>query len=357
MATTNSTTNRDAPLVSIRVPRNLRSVWPYPNLQHFQKYVDLMLLSATNERVAYNKTFVYVPAGYVLLKYAFFAQRWKMAYNTTRSFLNVLAISGWLQIRHLECRTISNRMVKAPFLAFPKIGYDNRVISIVVNGNTTSKQNDLMSVSDYHTNSYEKFSQRSGNNGDSGDNDYIDVCGDSGDNDCVDVCGDSGDNVSGDSGDDNGVGDVFCLKSDSYEELPQYSGHTSEHSGDNGDDNGDDALIIYKKEGKKDIKKNKKEKELIPTLEDIQQYCNENTLTFVDPQHFYSYYSASDWLDKNGKIIQNWQRLLVQTNQKNKRRKTKTPATSPSRPTATDKLARQNANLARDLAANLASNK
>ena len=53
---------------------------------------------------------------------------------------------------------------------------------------------------------------------------------------------------------------------------------------------------------KKEIYKERFKK---PSLEEIEQYINENKMN-VNPQTFYNYFTESNWVDSNGKKVKNW---------------------------------------------------
>jgi SOS-response transcriptional repressor LexA len=65
-------------------------------------------------------------------------------------------------------------------------------------------------------------------------------------------------------------------------------------------------------------KNNKKEYIFImPTIEEITEYCklrNNN----VDPQEFYDYYDVASWKDSNGKQIKNWKQKVIYWEKRNK---------------------------------------
>lgn len=55
----------------------------------------------------------------------------------------------------------------------------------------------------------------------------------------------------------------------------------------------------------------RKPKEFVPpTLEDIQAYCKERKNN-VDPKKFFDYYTASEWVDGNGKPVRNWKQKII----------------------------------------------
>lgn len=55
---------------------------------------------------------------------------------------------------------------------------------------------------------------------------------------------------------------------------------------------------------------NKKKPFVPPTLEEIEKYCQERKNN-VDPKKFYDYFSASDWVDSNGKEVKNWKQKII----------------------------------------------
>ena len=47
-----------------------------------------------------------------------------------------------------------------------------------------------------------------------------------------------------------------------------------------------------------------------PTLEEVRAYCQERK-NDVDPQKFFDYFSASDWVDSKGKPVRNWKQKII----------------------------------------------
>lgn len=47
-----------------------------------------------------------------------------------------------------------------------------------------------------------------------------------------------------------------------------------------------------------------------PTLEEIKAYCLERKNN-VDPQRFFDYFDASDWIDSEGKSVRNWKQKII----------------------------------------------
>lgn len=47
-----------------------------------------------------------------------------------------------------------------------------------------------------------------------------------------------------------------------------------------------------------------------PTLEEIQAYCQERNNN-VDPQKFFDYFSASNWVDSKGNPVRNWKQKII----------------------------------------------
>ena len=56
----------------------------------------------------------------------------------------------------------------------------------------------------------------------------------------------------------------------------------------------------------------------IPTVDEVRRYCEDNGLTGVDPEDFYSHYERAEWKDRSGQPINNWRRVL-ETFDKNNR--------------------------------------
>lgn len=65
-------------------------------------------------------------------------------------------------------------------------------------------------------------------------------------------------------------------------------------------------------------KNNKKEYIFImPTIEEITEYCKSRNNS-VDPQEFYDYYDVASWKDSNGKQIKNWKQKVIYWEKRNK---------------------------------------
>jgi hypothetical protein len=47
-----------------------------------------------------------------------------------------------------------------------------------------------------------------------------------------------------------------------------------------------------------------------PTLEEVKAYCLERKNN-VDPQKFYDYFNASDWIDSKGNKVKNWKQKVI----------------------------------------------
>lgn len=57
--------------------------------------------------------------------------------------------------------------------------------------------------------------------------------------------------------------------------------------------------------------KGKREKQFIPpTLDEIRAYCLERKNN-VDPERFFDYFDASDWVDSEGKKVRNWKQKVI----------------------------------------------
>jgi len=319
--------------ITIRLPQNLRNSWTYPNLLHFEKYVDLLLLSASEKRESYNKTFVYIKPGNVLLKYSFFSFRWKVSHKVCRSIFNVLSIAGWIKIKNVDCRSISNRKINVPLITFPKTGYDNGMVIVnVIGGNKVGTV-----VSDSITTSYNDKGQQSGNSREDSKEDGKETIK-------VDLKSTGREDGREDGGDNSYVG-ITNEELDRYEDMIMEEARNK----DSGKDSGKEALIIidddddiYKKE------KYKKEKLKNPSLEEVEAFAMKHNISPSTAHYFYNFYSASDWKDKSGEPIGNWKTLLVKLTERKKYE------IKNIKPSATDKLARQAAELASHYAGTLA---
>jgi hypothetical protein len=136
------------------------------------------------------------------------------------------------------------------------------------------------------------------------------------------------------------------------EELDYYEDLILEEvrSKDSGKDNGrepliiidDDDDIIYKE------KINKKERFKKPSLEEVESFAMKHNISSSTVNYFYNFYSASDWKDKSGEQIGNWKTLLVKLTERKKHE------INNIKQTATNKLARQAAELASHYASTLA---
>lgn len=65
---------------------------------------------------------------------------------------------------------------------------------------------------------------------------------------------------------------------------------------------------LTKTKTKKEIKKEKGK--IIPTLEEIENYCRERNNN-VDAKRFFDYYNTANWKDKDGKQIKNWKQKMI----------------------------------------------
>jgi predicted phage replisome organizer len=62
-----------------------------------------------------------------------------------------------------------------------------------------------------------------------------------------------------------------------------------------------------------------------PTIEEIQNYCNERN-NGINAEAFYDFYEANDWLDSNGKKVKSWkQKIITWENHQNKTKKETKP--------------------------------
>lgn len=84
-------------------------------------------------------------------------------------------------------------------------------------------------------------------------------------------------------------------------------------------------------------KHSRKKKEFIPpSLNEVEQYVEENGLV-IDAKYFFDFYAAGEWHDSSGKPVQNWkQKALTWNRREQKERKSKPPASGPVVPTAAD---------------------
>lgn len=57
-------------------------------------------------------------------------------------------------------------------------------------------------------------------------------------------------------------------------------------------------------------KENNKRKFTKPTIEEIQEYCNERNNS-INAEAFYDFYEANDWLDSNGKKVKSWKQKII----------------------------------------------
>lgn len=88
------------------------------------------------------------------------------------------------------------------------------------------------------------------------------------------------------------------------------------------------TLLNTNKQNTNELNTNENEKSkrfTIPTLEEIQNYCNERQ-NKINPEYFLDYYTARDWKFNNGgkmkdwkATIRNWERLEKNREQQNKK--------------------------------------
>ena len=64
------------------------------------------------------------------------------------------------------------------------------------------------------------------------------------------------------------------------------------------------------KEKEKDIEKKPQKRFAPPTLDDVKAYCLERKNN-VDPQKFFDYFSASNWVDSKGNPVRNWKQKII----------------------------------------------
>lgn len=79
----------------------------------------------------------------------------------------------------------------------------------------------------------------------------------------------------------------------------------------NGNDENVTPIPDSKPVKKPSKKPNSKLKEFIPpTLEEVKAYC-ESRGNKIDPQYFYDYFTASDWVDSKGNKVKNWKQKII----------------------------------------------
>lgn len=84
-----------------------------------------------------------------------------------------------------------------------------------------------------------------------------------------------------------------------------------------------EAKIKENKEKKNKINKNKSKEFVPPSLDDIKKYISEKDLKKVNAEHFYQFFSESDWVDSKGNEVKNWKlKLLTWNNYGNEKTKT-----------------------------------
>lgn len=310
--------------VVMRVPKNLRQTWAFPNLQHYNKFIDLLLLSASSDRVGYNRTYVYVPYGNVLLNYTFFSLRWQVSRNTVYSILNVLISTGWIKIKTLKCKTITNTSIKAKFITFPKISLEHSSINIIEQGgehiNKTKSEN------------YKDLTHINGQSGEQSNEQYTQQR--------FEQCSEQSPEQSSAL--------VTDLNTNNYDDFEYINEQSTEHCTQH--------LYNIDRLIDRNIKeKNKKEKILNPPkIEEIKEYAFQRNIRNVDLDYFHNFYDNTDWTDSNGEPVKNWKKLLVSISAKIKKNQETNFAYGTKKPSATDKLARQAAELASHYAGTLA---
>ena len=87
------------------------------------------------------------------------------------------------------------------------------------------------------------------------------------------------------------------------------------------------GYIKESKEIEKEMLKKKKEraearekrKFVPPTLSEVEAFCEEKNLNHVDPQTFFSYYSANKWrISKTGAKMTSWEAAIISWNARSK---------------------------------------
>ena len=54
-----------------------------------------------------------------------------------------------------------------------------------------------------------------------------------------------------------------------------------------------------------------KEKNKIPTLEEIREYAIKREVKFVDCEYFYNYFNDNNWIDSKGRKVRSWKQKLL----------------------------------------------
>ena len=91
--------------------------------------------------------------------------------------------------------------------------------------------------------------------------------------------------------------------------------------------------------------KTKRKKFVPPSLDEVEQYVEENGLA-IDARRFFDFYTAGEWHDSSGKPVKNWkQKALTWDRREQENRKSKPPASGPVVPTqeSIDKRNQENA--------------
>ena len=78
----------------------------------------------------------------------------------------------------------------------------------------------------------------------------------------------------------------------------------------NGLGNNDEPIPDRKPSKKPSKKPNNKTEFIPPTLEEVKEYCLSRK-NKIDPQYFYDYFTASDWVDSKGNKVKNWKQKII----------------------------------------------
>ena len=54
-----------------------------------------------------------------------------------------------------------------------------------------------------------------------------------------------------------------------------------------------------------------KEKNKLPTFEEISEYAKKRNVKFVDCEYFYNYFNDNDWVDSKGRKVRSWKQKLL----------------------------------------------
>jgi len=82
------------------------------------------------------------------------------------------------------------------------------------------------------------------------------------------------------------------------------------------------SRIVTNRDNRIEENKREEKKNNYPTLEEVREYAKSRN-SLVDPDFFYDYFSARDWIDSKGSPVLNWKSKFITWEKKEKEKKAK----------------------------------